>query len=182
MRLVWICVFTVPLFAQMRVGNAMAGIRGPQPAARHSTPVPHRGNGYWGWACGYGVTAPSPVVLQSAPEVKAPILVSSPLYQADRAQPVMREYGSVLPELTSIDVALVAFRDGRVEPVPEAVRAYRQALALKPSASRVHFRLGSVLAAQDGVAGGTEHLREAAKNPALAQQAAEALRRIKAGR
>ena len=156
MRLVWIYVFTVPLFAQMRVGTAMAGIRGPQPAARQSTPVPHRGTGYWGWARGYGVTAPSTVVTQSAPEAKAPILVSSPLYQADRAQPVMREYGSLLPEPTLIE------------------------LALKPNASRVQLRLGSVLAAQGDVAGGAEHLREAAKDPALAQQAAEALRRIKA--
>lgn len=111
MRLVWICIFTVPLFAQMRVGPAMAGIRGPQPAARHSTPVLRGGTGYWGWGHGYGVTT----VVQSMPEVKAPILVSSPLYQADRAQPVMREYGSNEP--ASSEVALVAFRDGRVEPV-----------------------------------------------------------------
>lgn len=151
MRLVWICVFTVPLFAQMRVGSAMA-IRGPQPAARRPAPAPYRGTGYWGWGLGYGTT----VVVQTAPEVQAPILVSSPLYQADRAQPVMREYGSLLPEPTSIE------------------------LALKPNASRVQLRLGSVLAAQGDVAGGAEHLREAAKDPALAQQAAEALRRIKA--
>ena len=153
MRLVWICVFTVPLFAQMRFGTAMAGIRGPQPVARHSTPVPHRGTGYWNWGRAYGATT---VLMQSAPEAKAPILVSSPLYQADRAQPVMREYGSLLPEPTLIDVAL------------------------KPNASRVQLRLASVLAAQGDGAGGAEHLREAAKDPALAQQAAEALRRIKA--
>ena len=176
MRLVWICVFTVPLFAQLRVGSAMAIIRGPQqPAARHSTPLPYWGTGYWGWGHGYGTT----VVVQTEPEVQAPILASSPLYQADRAQPVMREYGSLPAETTSIEVALVAFRDGHVEPVPEAVRAYRQALALKPSASRVHFRLGSVVAAQGDVAGCAEHLREAAKDPALAQQAADVLRRIK---
>ena len=117
MRLVWICVFTVPLFAQMRVGFAMAGIRGPQPAAHHSKPLPHRGgSGYWGWGRGYGTT----VVVQPVPEVQAPILVSSPLYQADRAQPVMREYGSVAPEPTASEVALVAFRNGRVELVREA--------------------------------------------------------------
>ena len=120
MRFVWICVFTVPLVAQIRVGGAMAGIRGPEPAARHSTPVPYRGTGwgtgYWGWGRGDGVIT----VLQSAPEVKAPILASSPLYQADRAQPVMREYGSLPAEPTASEVALVAFRDGRVEPV----RAY----------------------------------------------------------
>ena len=120
MRLVWICAFTLPLFAQMRVGTAMAGIRGPGPAARHSTPVPYRGTGwgtgYWGWGRGDGVIT----VLQSAPEVKAPILASSPLYQADRAQSVMREYGSLPAETAASEVALVAFRDGRVEPV----RAY----------------------------------------------------------
>jgi tetratricopeptide (TPR) repeat protein len=63
----------------------------------------------------------------------------------------------------------------------KAVQAYRRVLELKPNASRAHWRLGTVLAAQNDFAGASEHLQKAAagSDPAIAEQAAQALRRIK---
>ena len=127
MRLFWICLLGIPVFGQLRLGVGMPGIRGPQPVARAS-PTAQRhwnGYGYWQWGrAGWDATPPV-VIAQTPPEAKAPILASSSLYQPDRAQPVMREYGGspspLAAPLATVDrIVLVAFRDGRVE----AVRAY----------------------------------------------------------
>jgi tetratricopeptide (TPR) repeat protein len=68
----------------------------------------------------------------------------------------------------------------RKRQLPEAIRAYRLALQLRPESSRTHLRLGNVLAANGDVAGASEHFRVAASGPdaAIAQQAAQALRQI----
>ena len=68
----------------------------------------------------------------------------------------------------------------RKRQLAEAVREYQQCLALRPDSSRAHLRLGNVLAAQGDVEGASEHYRAAAQGPdtAVAQQAAQALRRI----
>ncbi len=123
MKLVWILCLAAPVLAQVTFRtSASSMMRGPAPVAH--APQPHYRNyyrgglgyGYWG-SSGYWNTAQR---LEAAPppEPKAPVLASSSLYQADRANPVMREYGS-LPAATvaPATVALVAFRDGRVEPV-----------------------------------------------------------------
>lgn len=120
MRLVLICSLALPVFGQLR---------GPDPAARPATHV--RSNyraGFWGAGGGYwnapqtlhALDAPGPA--EAKAPILAPILASSSLYQADHAHPVMREYGALLPIVDPImdEVALVAFRDGRIEPV----RAY----------------------------------------------------------
>lgn len=62
----------------------------------------------------------------------------------------------------------------------EAAREYRTTLALQPDSGRAHLRLGNVLAAQGDLPGAAEHLRQAAKtsDPAIAQQAIQALRQI----
>lgn len=105
------------------------GAHGPE-MRPGSGPVRNRGSlgrmplGYWG--IGYGgfngtVGAPPPQP-QAAPPVP-PILASSSLYEPDRAQPVMREYSDLPLSAPSAfliparPVALIAFRDGRVEPV-----------------------------------------------------------------
>jgi hypothetical protein len=93
---------------------------GPPPAARQApTQRFPRGLGFWsgGYWGGSWNSAPAQVPTP-APAPPAPVLVSSSLYQADRAQPVMREYGSLpAPTTASSPAAVVAFTDGRVEPV-----------------------------------------------------------------
>jgi tetratricopeptide (TPR) repeat protein len=63
--------------------------------------------------------------------------------------------------------------------LPDAVREYGRALELQPT-SRVHLRLGNVLAAQGDIARATQHLETAAKatDPAIAAKATEALSRL----
>jgi len=62
----------------------------------------------------------------------------------------------------------------------EAVSEYQQAVKLQPDLSRAHLDLGLVLAIQGDLPGATVHLRKAAagRDPNVAQQAAQALRRI----
>ncbi|MBY0505753.1 MAG: hypothetical protein K2X03_17695 [Bryobacteraceae bacterium] len=73
------------------------------------------GGGFWGFPPRVEIVQPPP-----PPEPKTPVLVSSPLYQADKAKPEMREYGGgTLPPSQTVagQVAIIAFQDGRVEPV-----------------------------------------------------------------
>ncbi len=66
----------------------------------------------------------------------------------------------------------------RKKELPEAGREYRKVLELRPDLSRVHLRLGNVLAAEGDFSGAAEHLREAAKasDTDISQQAVRALR------
>jgi tetratricopeptide (TPR) repeat protein len=68
----------------------------------------------------------------------------------------------------------------RKRELSDAAREYRRTLELVPGLSRVHLRLGSVLAAQGNVSDAVVHLREAAKasDAAIAQQAARALQQL----
>ncbi len=68
----------------------------------------------------------------------------------------------------------------RKKELPEAAREYAAALTLKPDLARVHFRLGSVLAAEGDSEGAALHFREAAKgnDAAVARQAEQALKEI----
>ncbi len=138
MRLLWTLCCALPLMGQFvfpgRISPHLTG-PAPRPEPSHVRVAPPGGRGatgYWGagyWGAGYwGGTSPTVLVPPTAPEPKPPVLNSSSLYQADRAQPVMREYGA-LPEPTAVSpapasaltpLAVLAFRDGRVEPV----RAY----------------------------------------------------------
>jgi len=132
MRWRWLtcCWLVLPLAAQISLGNLPSGISGPRmPASRPVGPrAPFRGGfgPYLPWGGGYGV--PSTVVIEkSAPAPPAPILVNSNLYQPDKAQPAMREYSALPPPASSVAPAstpatapapaLIAFRDGRLEPV-----------------------------------------------------------------
>jgi cytochrome c-type biogenesis protein CcmH/NrfG len=68
-------------------------------------------------------------------------------------------------------------RSGRLA---DAARSYARAVELRPDSARAHLRLGNVLVAQGDLAGAASHFREAARSgdSAIAQQAAEALRRV----
>lgn len=68
--------------------------------------------------------------------------------------------------------------------VPDAIREYRRVLELDPEMSRVHLQLGNILARQRDFAGAAEQLREAAKSsdPAIAQQATQALQQMGTGK
>ena len=68
-------------------------------------------------------------------------------------------------------------RSGRLA---DAARSYARAIELRPDSARAHLRLGNVLVAQGDLAGAASHFREAARSgdSAIAQQAAEALRRV----
>ncbi len=134
MRFVWlVSLFGIILFGQAGRQPGTTLVIGPQnngraPSAhaptlghpRHFARLPLR---YWGIGYGgYDLTPPLTSVTHSPPaqplaQPPAPILASSSLYQPDRAQPVMREYGTPAEPTHGRPVALVAFRDGRVEPV-----------------------------------------------------------------
>lgn len=128
MRFVWlVSFFGVTLFGQAGRQPGTTLVIGPQnPPGRapggHRPGPGHPRNfsrlplGYWGIGYGgYDLTPPQTPT--PAREPAAPILSSSSLYQPDRAQPVMREYGT-LPAVAPLrPIALVAFRDGHVEPV-----------------------------------------------------------------
>src|SRR5689334_9436772 len=110
-------LLVLPLWGQVQ---ARLPFRGPAPAARPAPLPRYRGGfglGYWGggyWGSPSVISMPAP----APPEPKAPVLVSSSLYQPDRAQPVLREYGALpVAVAASSTAAVVAFRDGRVEPV-----------------------------------------------------------------
>ena len=68
----------------------------------------------------------------------------------------------------------------RDQRLAEAASEYQQAVKLQPDLSRVHLDLGLILATQGDLPGATEHLRKAAagRDPNVAQQAAQALRRL----
>jgi predicted CXXCH cytochrome family protein len=72
-------------------------------------------------------------------------------------------------------------RSGRLT---DAARSYGRAVELRPDSARAHLRLGNVLVAQGDLAGAAAHFREAARSDdsTVAQQAAEALRRVGAAR
>jgi tetratricopeptide (TPR) repeat protein len=67
------------------------------------------------------------------------------------------------------------FRKGAL---PDAVREYSAAVALKPDLARVHLRLGAILSSQGDKVRAAEHFRSAAKgnDAAIARQAEQALR------
>jgi tetratricopeptide (TPR) repeat protein len=62
----------------------------------------------------------------------------------------------------------------------DATREYRRAVELEPGFSRAQLDLGLALAAEGDLTGAAEHLRKAAaaRDPAIAQRAAQALQRI----
>jgi len=121
MKLLWICALAVPAIAQTTLPTGPGSIlHGPVPVARPQATrsVPHSRGGYGYWGGGFW-GAVQQIEVRPAPEPaepKAPVLVNSNLYQPDRARPVMREYGALSTPATE-RVTLVAFRDGRVEPV-----------------------------------------------------------------
>ena len=123
MRFAGIFLLVWQAAAQIHLPTGQTTVRGPAPArpvARQQT-FYRGGYGYWG--SGYA-NWPQPRMEApvAVPEPKAPILASSSLYQPDRAQPVMREYGD-LPATTLTapkpagTMSLIAFRDGRIEAV-----------------------------------------------------------------
>ena len=61
-----------------------------------------------------------------------------------------------------------------------AIKEYRQAIAIRPSMTRVQLNLGLLLYAQGNRAEAIEHLRIAASdsNPAVAGPASQALQRL----
>ncbi len=138
MRLLWTLCCALPLLGQFVFpGRLSPHLTGPaarsEPShVRVARPWGRGQTGYWGagyWGAGYWDGSPQTVLVpQTAPEPKSPVLNSSSLYQADRAQPVMREYGALpepaavspMPATAAAPLAVLAFRDGRVE----AVRAY----------------------------------------------------------
>jgi tetratricopeptide (TPR) repeat protein len=68
----------------------------------------------------------------------------------------------------------------RKSQMADATREYRRAVELEPDFSRAQLDLGLALAAEGDLTGAAEHLRKAAaaRDPAIAQRAAQALQRI----
>jgi tetratricopeptide (TPR) repeat protein len=68
----------------------------------------------------------------------------------------------------------------RKSQMADATREYRQAVELQPDFSRAQLDLGLALAAEGDRTGAADHLRKAAaaRDPAIAQRAAQALQRI----
>ena len=115
MRLVCVGCLALSALAQINLPSGFPPTPRPAPQVNH----PYRGGyGYWGggyWGGGaWGAPRNEVRPALPPPEPKAPILASSSLYQADRANPVMREYGA-LPAPSR--VALVALTDGSVQAV-----------------------------------------------------------------
>ncbi len=114
MRLVCVGSLALSALAQINLPSGFPPPPRPAPAPAQRVNQPYRGGyGYWGggyWSVPRVEVRPAP----PPPEPKAPILASSSLYQADRAKPVMREYGA-LPAPSH--VTLVALTDGSVQAV-----------------------------------------------------------------
>ena len=102
------------------------------------------------------------------------------LVRADRFDDAQREAElAVRADATLADAhELLGGLHARKKELRDAAREYEAALALKPHLSRVHLRLGTVLANAGDKDGAAEHLREAAKgdDAAIARQATQALR------
>ena len=118
MRLIGLCLLALPALAQVKFGVVSPAIRGPEPVRPRATHQRNLSRGWGAWGGGWWA-APPVIVSAPAPEPERPVLASSSLYQAEKARPVMREYGALpTPAAASLTAkALVAFEDGRVEPV-----------------------------------------------------------------
>ena len=120
MRLVCVGCLALSALAQINLPS------GAPPATRPAQRVNHLyrgGYGYWGggYYGGGGYWGAPHIAVRPVlppPEPQAPILASSSLYQADRANPVMREYGALPAANRAVNrVALVALTDGSAHAV-----------------------------------------------------------------